>query len=39
VYALDAPTGLDDGASTDDALAAVDEHGTARGRLTGTYSH
>ncbi len=39
VYALDAPTGLDDGASTDDALAAVDEHATARGRLTGTYSH
>jgi Raf kinase inhibitor-like YbhB/YbcL family protein len=38
VYALDAPTGLDEGASTEDALAAIDEHAMARGRLTGTYS-
>jgi Raf kinase inhibitor-like YbhB/YbcL family protein len=38
VYALDQPTGLADGADTDEALAAIDEHAVARGRLTGTYS-
>ncbi|HYJ66077.1 MAG TPA: YbhB/YbcL family Raf kinase inhibitor-like protein [Nocardioidaceae bacterium] len=38
VYALNAPTGLDEGATTDDALAAIDEHALASGRLTGTYS-
>jgi Raf kinase inhibitor-like YbhB/YbcL family protein len=38
VYALDAPTGLAEGANTDDALAAIDEHAIARGRLTGLYS-
>ena len=38
VYALDQPTGLADGAGTDEALAAIDEHAVARGRLTGTYS-
>jgi Raf kinase inhibitor-like YbhB/YbcL family protein len=38
VYALDQPTGLADGADTDEALAAIDEHATTRGRLTGTYS-
>jgi Raf kinase inhibitor-like YbhB/YbcL family protein len=38
VYALDAPTGLADGAAMDEALAAIDEHAVARGWLTGTYS-
>ena len=38
VYALHAPTGLFEGAPTDEALAAIDEHATARGRLTATYS-
>jgi Raf kinase inhibitor-like YbhB/YbcL family protein len=38
VIALDEETGLAQGASLDDALAAVDEHATARGTLTGTYS-
>ena len=38
VLALDEPTGLDQGASLDDALAAVDDHAIASGTLTGTYS-
>jgi Raf kinase inhibitor-like YbhB/YbcL family protein len=38
VYALDQPTGLADGAETDEALAAIDAHAVASGRLTGTYS-
>ena len=38
VYALDAPTGLSEGAGPDDALAAIDDHAVARGRLIGTYS-
>jgi Raf kinase inhibitor-like YbhB/YbcL family protein len=38
VAALDRPTGLAEGASLDDALAAVDDHTIARGTLTGTYS-
>ena len=38
VYALDGPTGLSEGAGTDDALAAIDDHAVARGRLIGTYS-
>jgi Raf kinase inhibitor-like YbhB/YbcL family protein len=38
VIALDEETGLAQGATLDDALAAVDEHATARGTLTGTYS-
>ena len=38
VIALDKETGLAQGASLDDALAAVDEHATARGTLTATYS-
>ena len=38
VYALDAPTGLADGAGTDEALAAIDDHVVARGQLVGTYS-
>ena len=38
VVALDALTGLDEGAALDDALAAVDEHATASGTLTGTYA-
>jgi Raf kinase inhibitor-like YbhB/YbcL family protein len=38
VYALDQPTRLADGAGTAEALAAIDEHAVARGRLTGTYS-
>ena len=38
VVALDAPTGLDQGSSLDDALAAVDDHAIASGTLTGTYS-
>jgi Raf kinase inhibitor-like YbhB/YbcL family protein len=38
VYALDQPTGLAVGADMDEALAAIDEHAVARGRLTGTYS-
>jgi len=39
VYALDAPTQLEEGSSTEEALGAIDDHATARGRLTGTYSH
>jgi Raf kinase inhibitor-like YbhB/YbcL family protein len=38
VVALDAECGLTEGATLDDALAAVDEHAIARGTLTGTYS-
>jgi Raf kinase inhibitor-like YbhB/YbcL family protein len=38
VLALDAETGLAEGASLDEALAAVDDHAVARGTLTGTYS-
>lgn len=38
LYALDEPTGLDAGASLDEALDAVDEHAIARGQLVGTYS-
>jgi Raf kinase inhibitor-like YbhB/YbcL family protein len=38
VLALDAPTGLLEGAPLDEALAAVDEHAVARGTLTGTYA-
>ena len=38
VIALAEETGLGEGASLDDALAAVDEHAMARGTLTGTYS-
>ena len=38
VSALDEPTGLEQGASMDDALAAVDDHAIATGTLTGTYS-
>jgi Raf kinase inhibitor-like YbhB/YbcL family protein len=38
VVALDAETGLGDGASLDDALEAVDEHAVARGTLTATYT-
>ena len=38
VIALDEVTGLGEGATLDDALTAVDEHATARGTLTGTYS-
>jgi Raf kinase inhibitor-like YbhB/YbcL family protein len=37
VVALDADTGLADGAPLDEALAAVDAHAVARGTLTGTY--
>lgn len=37
VIALDAATGLAEGAPLDDALAAVDEHALARGSLTATY--
>ena len=38
VVALDADTGLAEGASLDEALAAVDDHAVASGTLTGTYS-
>jgi Raf kinase inhibitor-like YbhB/YbcL family protein len=38
VVALDADTGLAEGATLDEALAAVDEHSIAQGTLTGTYS-
>ncbi|MDN5852305.1 MAG: YbhB/YbcL family Raf kinase inhibitor-like protein [Actinomycetia bacterium] len=38
LYALDESTGLDAGASLEEALAAVDEHAIARGQLVGTYS-
>jgi Raf kinase inhibitor-like YbhB/YbcL family protein len=38
VVALDAETGLAEGASLDEALAAVDDHAIATGVLTGTYS-
>jgi Raf kinase inhibitor-like YbhB/YbcL family protein len=37
VVALDAETGLAEGASLDEALQAVDDHAIARGTLTGTY--
>lgn len=39
VYALDGPTGLAEGASLDDALAAVDEHAIERGKLVAHYSY
>jgi Raf kinase inhibitor-like YbhB/YbcL family protein len=38
VYALAAPTGLDDGAALDRALAAVGDHALGRGSLTATYT-
>jgi Raf kinase inhibitor-like YbhB/YbcL family protein len=38
IVALDAPTGLAEGAALDDALGAVDDHATASGTLTGTYA-
>jgi Raf kinase inhibitor-like YbhB/YbcL family protein len=38
VVALDAETGLAEGAPLDEALAAVDAHWVANGTLTGTYS-
>ena len=38
VVALDAETGLAEGAALDEALAAVEEHSVAQGTLTGTYS-
>jgi Raf kinase inhibitor-like YbhB/YbcL family protein len=37
VVALDAETGLAEGAALDEALAAVDDHAIARGTLTGTF--
>jgi len=37
VVALEAETGLGEGAPLDEALAAVDEHAVAKGTLTGTY--
>ena len=37
VFALDAPTGLPEGSSLDDALAALDGHVVAWGMLTGSY--
>lgn len=37
VFALSAPTGLQDGAGLDDALHAIDTTAVARGRLTATY--
>lgn len=38
VFALDAPTGLESGASVEDAMAAVNEHVVAFGRITASYS-
>ncbi len=38
VVALDAETGLAEGATLDQALAAVDDHAVARGTLTATYA-
>jgi len=38
VYALAAPTGLAEGASLSEALAAIEERAVAWGRLTGVYS-
>ena len=38
VYALSEPTGLQEGAAMDDALAAVQRLSTAEGRLVGTYA-
>ena len=38
VYALSEPTGLSDGASTDDALAAIRSRADAQGTLVGVYS-
>jgi len=39
VYSLDAPTKLADGVDLDKALDRIDEHATARGRLTGKAKH
>ena len=38
IIALDAETGLAEGAPLDEALTAVDDHAVARGTLTGTYN-
>ena len=38
LYALDEPTGLDEGASLETALDAVAEHATEHGQLVGLYS-
>ena len=38
VYALDAPTGLPQSASLDEALDAISDHATSRGTLTAVYS-
>jgi Raf kinase inhibitor-like YbhB/YbcL family protein len=38
VYALDAPIGLAEDASLDDALEAIGDHATSRGTLTAVYS-
>jgi len=38
VYALSAPIGLDDAASLDEALRAIDDSATAWGRLTAVYA-
>lgn len=38
VLALDAETGLGEGASLEEAVAAVNDHAVARGTLTGTYA-
>jgi Raf kinase inhibitor-like YbhB/YbcL family protein len=39
VYGLSAPTGLADGAGTDDALKAVDAKAVVQGRLSGLVAH
>jgi len=39
IYSLDAPTKLPDGVDLDKALDTIDEHATARGRLTGKATH
>ena len=38
VYALSAPAGLEDAASLDEALRAIDDSATAWGRLTAVYA-
>jgi Raf kinase inhibitor-like YbhB/YbcL family protein len=38
VYALDAPTGLTDSASLEDALDAIGDHATSLGSITAVYS-
>jgi Raf kinase inhibitor-like YbhB/YbcL family protein len=38
IYALDAPTGLTESASLDDALDAISEGATSRGTMTAVYS-